>query len=144
MIKKELDSLGLAGVIVNVVVLSIESLVAVFLIIAGLVIIVDFTIGLLYLLLGLALSTISIIALVFNAKVLAGELIHKKVASVLGFICLSVLGSVLLTISKDEVASSENVTEHSLADTLTKLKELFDLKAISEVEFTELKRKLIN
>lgn len=141
--KKELDSLGLAGVIVNVVVTGIESIISVILLVAGLTVIWNDAIGLLYLVLALILGTLSIIALVFNAKVLAGELSYIKVASVLGFICLSILGSVLLIISSDEVVNDDTNKEFNLADTLTKFKELLNSEAITEEEFVALKRKLI-
>jgi len=140
--KKELDGLGLAGVIVNVVVTGLESIGSIILMIVGLVVVINDSIGLLYMIIAILLGSLSIIALIFNAKVLAGELEHKKVASVLGFICLSVLGSVLLIISKEEVRN-DKYNEYHIADTLTKFKELVDLGVISDEEFILLKNKII-
>jgi len=66
--KKELDSLGLAGVILNIVVTGLESIGSLILLIAGIVFIWNDYIGLVYLVMALLLGTLSIIALVFNAK----------------------------------------------------------------------------
>lgn len=140
-IEEELDSLGLAGVIVNVVVTGLESLGSLVLFIIGILTIDSF--GFLYLLGALIIGTLAVIALIFNAKVLAGELQYKKLASILGFICLSILGSVLLIISKLEVGKDENNYQVNLVNTLTKFKEILDLGAITEEEFITLKKNLI-
>jgi|SRR5690554_3708665 len=135
---KELDSFGLAGAILNIVVGGIESVASVIFMISGIIIFWDDSIGLLYFIIGLLIGSIAIISLVFNAKFISGEYKYKKEASVMGFISLSVLGSVLLTISKLEVKESA-----SLLNDLKRAKELLDAKVINEEEYVELKRKII-
>ncbi|MDF2700410.1 MAG: hypothetical protein K0Q49_1968 [Haloplasmataceae bacterium] len=132
---KKLDSLGKAGVIVNLVFFGLEILAALSMLISGIGDLTD--IRFLSIFGALLLGSLTIVATLFNAKVLNGELRYKTLASVLGFVCLSVLGSILLIVSKDEAI------EDHLADTLTKLKALLDAGAITEVEFNALKNNLI-
>lgn len=138
--KKTFDSFGLAGAILNIVVAGMVAIASIVLVISGIIIFWDDTIGLLYFILGIVFGSVSIITLVFNAKFLSGEYKYQKEASVLGFICLSILGSVLLLLSKpiDETSNDKNLLAN-----LKSLKDLYDAKIINEEEYGELKRKFI-
>ena len=141
--KKEIDSFGLAGVILNVVVTGIESIGFLVLLVVGLVVIWSDSIGFLYIIIATFFGTLAVVGLVFNSRLLAGEIKNKKIASVLGFICLSILGSVLLSISKEEEFIL-NPVKSSIVEDLSKFKELYDANIITEAEYNTLKSKIIN
>lgn len=138
--RKELDGLGLAGAILNIVMVGLEILGCLVLLIVGFVLVWNDGFGLFMIVASILVGSLAIITLIFNAKVLAGELKYKTTASVLGFICLSILGSVLLLISKTE---HNNKTVIDLAEKLAKFKELYDADIITEEEFKTIKRKLV-
>lgn len=138
--KKELDSFGLAGAILNIVVSGIETVLSVILLISGIIIFWDNdSIGILYFCIGLLIISVSIISLIFNTKFLSGEYKYQKIASVMGFICLSILGSVLLSISQID----GDVEKNSILNDLKILKEFYDKNIINEAEYHRLKEKII-
>lgn len=136
--RKELDSFGLAGAILNIVVSGIVAVTSAIILIGGIIIFWDNdSIGLLYFCIGILFGSVSIISLVFNTKFLSGEYKYQKIASIMGFICLSILGSVLLTISKIEEDNEKILND------LKVLKEFFDKNIINETEYQRLKEKII-
>lgn len=150
--KHQLDGLGKAGVILNVVVGSGEALLSVIYFFIGIILLfnrdVGYGIGLI--LLCLLFGSISTIALIYNARVLSGDLQYKQTACILGFVSLSILGSILLIVSQDievdengKYLSTQNNKE-DLADILTKYKELLDNEAITLDEYNMIKRKLLS
>lgn len=137
--KKSLDAFGVTGAILNIITCVFEIIGSIGLIVLVILDIgIDFE-GIIYLSFSIIALTLSIITIVLNARVLAGETKYKNVASVMGFVCFSILGSIFLTISKESEISVEN---YNNLNYLIKLKELLDAKVINEDEYMELKKKL--
>ncbi len=148
--KYELDGLGKAGVILNVIFGSGLAFFSIVYFFVGIVRLINLGDGISIVIILLSISGISIstIGLVYNARVLSGELEYKYIACIIGFVSLSILGSVLLIVSQNiEIgyeSGNSSTNNNDLADTLIKFKELLDNDAITVEEYSMIKRKILS
>ncbi len=148
--KLKLDVFGYAGAIINLIFASFIEVLAVntFLSFNGKDIINIILVVLLYLFVGL----LALYSIIFNIKILKGNTKEKTTAVVLGFLTLSIYGSILLMISRVKTIKDINMDEIKkvkidflqIANDIVKFKSLYDNDVISEEEFKSIKQKLLN
>lgn len=151
--KIKLDSFGYAGTILNII---FASLIEVATIIKFLDYILYFDEEIMYIILvtliHLFVGLLALYSIIFNTKILKGNIKERATAIILGFLTLSILGSIFLLISKEKtnLDVKENKTLNieidysQLAKEIEKFKALYDSGAINEEEYTTIKQKLFN
>lgn len=145
--KRSLDWLGKTGAIVNIFVSFIIVVFCLLSFIGSLMLIAegDSTyIGIASLVMViLILATMN---LVFSSLLLGGSLKYKTVTIIFSFITLSVLGAVFLLCSNEVNYQNKKNDENNfsnLADSLSNYKSLLDSGAITEEEYNQIKKQLI-
>ncbi|ERJ12332.1 SHOCT domain-containing protein [Haloplasma contractile] len=149
------DSLGRIGAILNLlsgVVGILSSIIILILIFTTYSFDINYTLGGLLSILLLASLVLNSISIVYNTDFLKGNQDSKMKAIIFGIITGSILGSILILLSKPEGESTFNntqqpnpySTEDQTINRLYKYKQMLNDELITEEEFNDLKKKLLS